>query len=188
MMGIMDEAILVQRMDRAIENVRQDIATIRTGRATPSLISDLVVSVYGGQQKLRLLEISSITAPDTQSLLVTPWDKSIIGDIRKGIEAANIGLNPVISGEEIRINLPPLTQEDRERYVKMVGQKLEVGKVQVRQIRQDEVRSIRDQEKAKEISEDQTKMFEKKLQEVTDSYIAKIEELGRRKEQELRSL
>lgn len=176
------------RMDKVIENVRGDIATIRTGRATPSLVEDIIVAVYGGQQKLRVLEVASITAPEPHSLLISPWDKSISGEIRRGIEAANLGFNPVLTGEEIRINLPPLTAEDRETYVKLLHQKLESGKVQVRQARQDEMKNIKQKGEKKELSEDEVIREEKKLQELVDQYVEKIEEMGKAKESELRTL
>lgn len=184
----MDETQVRSRMDKALENVRADIATIRTGRATPALVEDIVISVYGGQQKLRVLEVASITAPDPYSLLISAWDKSIAGEIRKGIEAANLGFNPVLVGEDIRISLPPLTAEDRENYVKLLHQKLEAGKVQVRQARQDAMKGIKQKGEDKVLSEDEVVHEEKKLQTMTDEYIGKIEAMGEAKEKELRTL
>ena len=173
------------RMEKVLENVRADVATIRIGRATPSLVEDIVVAVYGGTQEMRVLEVASITASDSTSLLISPWDKSISGEIRKGIEAANLGFNPVLAGDDIRINLSPLTQEDRERYVKLLHQKLEDGKIRIRQVRQDGMRDIKADEN---LSEDEVVLQEKKLQQITDEFIGKIEEIGDAKEKELRSL
>lgn len=184
----MDETQVRGRMEKVLETVRQDISTIRTGRATPSLVEDIIISAYGGQQRLHVIELASITAPDTQSLLISPWDKSIIGDIKKGIELANLGFNPIITGENIRISFPPLTQEDRERYVKTVHQKLELGRVHLRQVRQDEMQGIKGSFEKKEISEDEMAQHEKRLQSITDEFVGKIEELGKAKENELRSL
>ncbi|MEK7521600.1 MAG: ribosome recycling factor [Patescibacteria group bacterium] len=181
----MDEAQIKMRMEKVLESVRADITTIRTGRATPSLVEDIAVSVYGGTQKMRVLELATITAQQPTSLLISPWDKSIVGEIRKGIEAANLGFNPVLAGEDIRINLPPLTQEDREKYVKLLNQKLEEGRVHIRQIRQDGMKDIKAQE---DLSEDEVIRHEKKLQQITDEFIGKIEEVGEAKEKELRSL
>lgn len=177
-----------QRMQTALDAVRQDAGTIRTGRATPALVENVVVEAYGGAQRLRVMELATITAPDPQSIIISPWDKSIIGDIKKGIEQANIGLTPVLAGEVIRINIPALTTEDRENYIKLLHQKLENGKVIVRQIRQEGMHEIRDKFEKKEISEDEKVLQEKRLQEITDEYTGKIEEVGKGKERELRSL
>lgn len=165
--------------------VRQDIGTIRTGRATPSLIEDIIVDAYGGASKLRIQELASITAPDPQTLIISPWDKQVVGEIRKGIEAANVGLSPVISGEIIRIVLPPLTTEDREKYVKLLHQKLENGRVMVRQARQEANHEIKKTFEGKTISEDEKNRREKQVQELTDKHIEQIEQIGKAKEQEL---
>lgn len=181
----MEEAETRKRMQAVLELVASDMASIRTGRAQPALVEDLKVMVYGGQQKLRVVELASITAPDTQTLVIEPWDKSIIGEIRQGILAANIGLNPVVNGEIIRISLPPLTSEDRQKYVKLLHTKLESGRVMIRQIRGDTMRDIKEAFEKKETSEDEKFNQEKRLQEITDEFIEKIEEVGKRKEEEL---
>jgi ribosome recycling factor len=144
-----------------------------------------MVPAYGGTQMMRVLEVASITAPDTQMLVITPWDKSIIGDIRKGILEANMGMNPSIDGEVIRISFPPLTTEDREKYVKLLSAKLENGKVMIRQVRADEMHDIKKHLEAKELTEDDAKDFEKKVQDLVDEYIAKIETIGETKKQDL---
>lgn len=184
----MDELSVRQRMQAALDAVRQDAGTIRTGRATPALVENITIEAYGGQQRLRVVELATITAPDPQSIIISPWDKSIIGDVKKGIEQANIGLTPAMAGEVIRINIPPLTTEDRENYIKLLHQKLENGRIIVRQIRQEGMHEIRDKFEKKEISEDEKVLQEKRLQEITDEYIGKIEEVGGIKEKELRSI
>lgn len=181
----MDEAQTKNRMQAIIDAVVADVAGIRTGRATPGLVDGLTVSVYGGQQKLSLREVSSITAPDSGMLVIEPWDKSIIGEIRKGILEANIGLNPNIDGEVIRIVLPPMTGEDREKYVKLLSQKLENARISIRQVRSDGMHTIKKALESKEITEDERFAQEKKLQTLTDEFVAKIEEIGERKKQEL---
>ncbi len=181
----MDEASVSSKMQSAVNTVANDIASIRTGRASPALVENIVVPAYGGQQRLRIMEIGSITAPDPSQIVISPWDKSIIGDIRKGILEANVGLNPSIDGEIIRIVIPPLTTEDREKYVKILSQKLETGRVMIRQVRADEMHDIKKMFEAKEITEDDKRAEEKKIQDLTDSFIAKIEEMGEKKRQEL---
>lgn len=181
----MDETSIKARMQQVSDMVASDIAGIRTGRAAPSLVENIVVLAYGGTQRLKVLELASITAPDPTQLIVSPWDKSIIGDIRKGIQEANIGVNPAIDGEIIRIAMPPMTTEDREKYVKLLSVKLENGRVMIRQIRGDEMHEIKKKFEAKEMTEDEKFGSEKRLQEITDEYIGKIEEVGEKKKQEL---
>lgn len=184
----MDEEALQNRMQQAVDVVKEEIATLRTGRAMPSLVENISVDAYGGAQRMRVVELASITAPDTQSLLITPWDKSVIGEIRKGIEAANVNLNPIVSGDTIRINLPPITQEDRENYIKILSQRLEQGRVAIRQIRQDGMHAIRGKFEEKAMSEDDKDLAEKKLQNETDKFIEKLEDIGKVKEAELRTV
>ncbi len=172
-------------MQQVLDLVMSDIASIRTGRASGSLIEDVSVLVYGGQQKLTIKELGTITAPDPQTIVVDPWDKSIIGEIRQGILSANVGLNPSIDGELLRIVLPPMTSEDREKYVKLLSTKLENGKVMIRQVRGDTMKHIKEIFEKKEISEDEKFRQEKKLQEMTDEFVGKIEEAGERKEKEI---
>ncbi len=172
-------------MEQVLSLVTSDVGVIRTGRAAPSLVEGLDLSLYGGTQRLKLQEVATISTPDPQSLIIDPWDKSIIGEIRQGILAANVGMNPSIDGEIIRISMPPLTTEDREKYVKLLSTKLENGRIMIRQIRSDEMHSIKKKFEKKEISEDEKFNFEKRLQGLTDEFIAKIEEVGDKKKQEL---
>ena len=181
----MDEASIRSKMQQVLDLVTSDIGSIRTGRASPALVEGLVVAVYGGTQKLKVNELATISAPDTQTLVIDPWDKSIIGEIRQGILAANIGMNPSIDGELIRISLPPLTTEDREKYVKLLSSKLEGGRIMIRQIRGDGMHEIKKKFEEKELSEDEKFAQEKRLQEITDEFIKNIDEVGERKKQEL---
>ncbi|MFC1625167.1 ribosome recycling factor [Patescibacteria group bacterium] len=184
----MDESSLRTKMQDVVDLVASDAGSIRTGRATSGLVDDLVIDAYGGTQKLKVKELATISVPDAQTIILDPWDKSIIGDIRKGVSLANIGLNPVIDGEIIRISLPPLTTEDREKFIKLLSTKLESGKVMIRQIRGEEMRNIRDSFDKKEISEDEKFDLEKKVQSITDEYTGKIEEIGKVKKQELQQI
>ena len=181
----MDEASIRSKMQSSLDVVGSDIAGIRTGRATPSLVENIVCPAYGGTQRLRIMELATISAPDPSQLIINPWDKSIIGDIRKGILEAGIGMNPSIDGEIIRISMPPMTTEDREKYVKILSGKLENGKVIMRQLRADEMHEIKKKFEAKEITEDEKFANEKRLQEITDEFVGKIEEMGEKKKVEL---
>lgn len=181
----MDETSIRSKMQSAVDAVASDIAGVRTGRATPSLVENIMVPAYGGTQRLRVMEVASINSPDPTQIVINPWDKSIIGDIKKGIMEANIGMSPNVDGEIIRIVMQPLTTEDREKYVKLLSQKLENGRVMVRQVRADEMHEIKKKFEAKEITEDDRFGNEKKLQEITDQFIGKIEEMGEKKKTEL---
>ena len=172
-------------MQSSLDAVIGDISGVRTGRATPSLVENIVCPAYGGTQRLKILELATISAPDPSQIIINPWDKSIIGDIKKGIMEANIGMNPSIDGEVIRIAMAPLTTEDREKYVKLLSGKLENGKVIIRQVRADEMHEIKKKFEDKEITEDEKFADEKKLQEITDEFVKKIDEIGEKKKVEL---
>jgi ribosome recycling factor len=191
----MNEEDIRKKMTEVLDLVASDIASLRTGRATPKIVEDLQVAVYGGQQKLTVKELATISTPDPQVIILDPWDKSIIGEIKKGIEAANVGLTPVVSsqggttsgrdGEIIRISIPPMTTEDRNKYIKLLKGKLENGRVMIRQVRSEAMKVIRRSFEDKDLSEDEKFNQEKRLQKVTDEFIEKIEKVGKKKEQEL---
>jgi ribosome recycling factor len=184
----MNEQEVRQKMQAILESLLQTIGTIRSGRATPSLVQNLEVMVYGGTQRLRILEVASVTSSDPQTLVIDPWDKSIIGEIKKGIEAANVGMNPNIDGEIIRISVPPLTSEDREKFVKLLNGKLEESRVAIRQVREAIMHAIKAEFDERKITEDEKFAFEKNLQNLTDEFVKKIEEMGERKKSELLQL
>ena len=184
----MDEQQVRQKMQVALDVTLKDMASVRTGRVTSSLVEDIIVPAYGGTQRLRVQEVASITLSDPQNLLIEPWDKSIIGDIRKGILEANVGLNPSVNEGYLRITVPPMTTEDREKYVKLLSVKVENGRVMVRQIRADAMGNIKKGYEAKTITEDEKFHQEKRVQELTDDYIKKIEAAGEAKKHELLSL
>ncbi len=186
-MIVMDEVKTREKMTAVLELVRGDVGSVRTGRANVSMVENIMVEAYGGTQKLRVMELASITTPDPMTILIEPWDKSIIGEIKKGIEIANLGFSPSLGESAIRISLPPMTLEDREKYVKLLKTKIENGRVMVRQIRGDVMHDIKSAFEKKEISEDEKFGQEKKLQELTDEFVGKIEEVGKIKEKELLS-
>lgn len=172
-------------MRKAIEVTRQDLSSIRSGRATPALVENLVIGVYGGSQKLKLTELSTISTADAKTLLVSPFDPSIIAEIVKGILEVNIGLTPVAEGELIRISIPPLSEERRQEYLKMARVKLEGGRIMVRQVRAEGMRDLKHLVEEKNISEDERTRTEKMVQDLTDEMIAEIDNLGKKKEEEL---
>lgn len=173
-------------MGKIVDLFLNDIASIRTGRATPGLIENVVVTVYGGQ-KMRLQELGSISVPDVRSLVFEAWDQTIIREISNGIQVANIGMMPAIDGQLIRLSLPMLTVEQRENYVKLLGRKLEGARGMLRDARADFRKKIMDAKNDKSISEDEFKRDETELQKITDQFVAKLEELSKKKEGEIRA-
>lgn len=171
-----------QRMSKVLDVLKTDLATVRTGRAVPSLVEGIMISAYGGSAKLRVMELATVGAPDTQTLQITPFDQSTIHEIAKGIQDANVGLNPVVDPPVVRISIPPLSQERREELIHLMKQKLENGKIMIRQARQD---AMNDVKKSEDLSEDDEKRLEKEIQRVTDDFIAQVEAMGKQKEEEL---
>lgn len=173
------------RMEKIVALFVNDIASIRTGRATPGLIENVVVTVYGGQ-KMRLIELGSIGVPDVRSLTFEPWDQTLIREIANGIVAANIGMMPAVDGQIIRMNLPMLTVEQREDYIKLLGRKLEGARVMTRDARADFRNDLQKAKQEKTVSEDEFKRDETELQKMTDLYVAKLDEVAKKKELEIR--
>lgn len=174
-----------RKMQKVLEVLRNDIATVRTGRAAPSLVENISVLVYGGSTRMKILEVATIVASDPQTLAITPFDNSIIGEIQKGIMETNVGLNPVIDGQLIRIAIPQLSEERRGQLIHLMKQKLEGGKIQIRQVRHEAMSDIKKKQNNSEISEDDMTHLEKEVQKETDKAMAETEAMGEKKEQEL---
>ena len=170
------------KLQKVLDVLNDDLATIRTGRATPALVENIVVSAYGGSAKLKVMELATIGAADNKTLIITPFDASVISDLQKGIEAASAGLNPIIDGNVLRIGIPPLSQERREELIKAMRHKLENGRVRVRQVRHE---MIEDMKKDYVGREDDIKRLEKEIQRLIDETSETIEEWGKKKEEEL---
>lgn len=181
----MDEDSIRQNMQEAVNALQQDISSIRTGRATPAMVQDLIVITYGGSQKLRIVELASITTPDPRSILISPWDKSTVQDIERAIKQANIGLTPIADPDAIRINLPALTAEDKQNYIRLLHQKLENGRIVIRRVRQEAMETVKKAFDGKEFGEDEKFNREERVQKITDEYVGRIDELGKQKEAEL---
>jgi ribosome recycling factor len=173
------------RMNKAVDATTQDVATVRTGRATPSLVENISVAAYGGTQRMKVMEMATITANDARTLTISPYDISTIHEIEKGIQEVNSGLTPVVDGEILRITIPPLTEERRKEFIKLIKTKIEAGKVMVRQVRQEAMHEVKREVDEKTMNEDQKKTAEKLIQEVTDKTILELEVLENRKQTEL---
>jgi len=184
----MIDSILSQtrtKMQKVLELTKTDLSSVRSGRATPALVENIVVVAYEGTQKLKVMEMATISTPDSRTVLITPYDVTTVGDIAKGIQESHAGLNPQSDGEVVRVTIPPLSEEQRREYLKLANAKLEAGKVMVRQVRQESMKDLKRMKDGKEIGEDEEKVGEKKVQELTDSMVKEIEDMGKRKEDEL---
>jgi ribosome recycling factor len=171
------------RMRGAISVLHDDLAVVRTGRASPALVEKLQVEYYGTPTPLQ--QLASIGVPEPRSLLIKPFDATTLKAIEKAIQASDLGLNPNNDGKVIHLNLPPLTEERRLDLVKQMHQRLEDSRIAVRNIRRDVNNDMREFEKEKLISEDELKRGEDDLQKLTDKYIEEIAEQGRNKEEEI---
>ena len=175
-----------ERMQKTVEGMKTELATIRTGRATPSLIEHLRIEYASAI--LPLNQVAGISAPDAKLLVIQPWDKSSIQSIEKAIRTSDLGLNPVSDGNLIRINVPPLSEERRQELIKVVHKRLEERRVAIRNLRREAMDELKESEKNKEMSQDEHKRALNQLQKITDSYIADAEDIGRDKEAELRDV
>ena len=171
------------RMKKSIEVIKQDLAKIRTGRATPVLLDHIIVDYYGSS--VPLAQAATVGVVDSRTLSIQPWEKNMIPVIEKAILESQLGLNPVTAGEVIRIPLPPLTEERRVEMTKLVRQEGEGGKIAIRNIRRDAIHQNRELLKEKEISADEEKGAEQELQQLTDQHIKVIDDIVAIKEVEV---
>lgn len=175
-----------QEFDKVIDHLKNDISSLRTGRATPALVEDVSVEAYGTRQPIKAL--ASISVLDAKTLAVEPWDKSVIGAIETGLNKSQLGINPVNDGKIIRLPLPELTQERRADLIKVLHQKLEQARITVRQVRED-VRTVIDKaEKEKMISEDEKFKFQDALEKMVKEYNELIKQVGEEKEKEITTI
>ncbi|MBI2166180.1 MAG: ribosome recycling factor [Chloroflexi bacterium] len=171
------------RMKKAIEVLRKDLATVRTGRASPALVENLLVDYFGVSTPLN--QLASITAPDARLIVIQPWDRTVIQAVEKAILKSDVGLTPVSDGTSIRLGIPSLTEERRRELSRLVGKKGEESKVAVRNVRRDGLERLRAMEKNKEISQDDERRAQGRLQKLTDSHIEQGEHVMQEKEKEV---
>ncbi len=172
-----------ERMRGAVTSLEYDLATFRTGRASPQLVERLVVEMYGVEMPLN--QMASISVPEPQQLAIRPYDSKAIGPIEKAIMKSDLGIMPNNDGKIIRLNIPRLTEERRRDLSKLISRRVEDGKVAVRNVRRDALNDLRDLKNEKMISEDEFYNAQDDLQEATDKYIKQIDEVGERKEKEI---
>lgn len=172
-----------RRMQKAVEALRQDISTLRTGRASSALIERITVDYYGTPTPIN--QVASISVPEARLLVIQPWDRKLLTDIEKAIQKSDLGINPNNDGQVIRLAIPPLNEERRRDMVKTLHKKMDEHKVAVRNVRRDAQDKLRDREKKKEVSEDELKRSAERLQKLTDRYIDEMDKVGKTKELEI---
>ena len=180
-----DKADIERRMQGAVDSLKGDLSGLRTGRANTSLLDPVVVEVYGSMMPLN--QVATVSAPEPRMLSVQVWDKANVTAVEKGIAKANLGLNPMIDGQNVRLPMPDLTEERRKDLAKVAGEYGEKSKIAIRNVRRDGMEALKDDEKSKEISEDEQKRSEGEVQKLTDKYVAEADEAVAKKQQEILS-
>lgn len=174
---------LVDRMDKAIESLKKDLAGIRTGRASLGIFEGITVDYYGTPTPIN--QVATMSVPESRLITIQPWDLKMIAEIEKAILKSDLGLNPSNDGKIIRIAIPPLTEERRKQIIKQVHKRVEEAKIAVRNIRRDSNDEVKKLEKEKKMSEDDAKKTLEEIQKLTDSYIKRTDEINSHKEKEL---
>lgn len=176
-------AVAQEKMDKTINALLNEYATIRAGRANPAVLDKITVDYYGSPTPIQ--QMAAVSVPEPRTILISPWDKNTLRDIEKAILTSDLGLNPQNDGSTLRLNFPPLTEERRKELVKGVFKYAEDSKVAIRSIRRDAMDKIKDLKKKSEITEDDQKGAEKKLQDITDKFCKEIEGIAAKKEKEI---
>lgn len=175
--------LLQKALDAAIGHTKSEIAVFRTGRASPSLVEDLEVEYYGAIQPLKTL--AAISVPEARQIFIAPWDKNAMEPIQRAIQQSNLGMNPIADSSGIRLTLPLLTEERRRELMKLLGRKLEDGRIAVKKAREEAMQELDQKEKAKEFSKDDRFRAKNEAQKLVDEANKNIEELGNAKEKEI---
>jgi ribosome recycling factor len=176
-------AELNSRMQKALDGLARELATIRAGRATPALLDNIMVDYQG--TSIPLYQLATLSIPEANLIIIQPWDRTSLRDIERAILTANIGLNPANDGNVIRVVIPPLSEERRKELVKFVSRIVEERRVAIRNIRRDGIEKLREMAKNKEISEDELKSNIKKIDQLTEVCVSRVSELGQSKEKEI---
>jgi len=178
-----DKADVERRMQGAVDSLKGDLGGLRTGRANTSLLDPVVVEVYGSMMPLN--QVATVSAPEPRMLSVQVWDRANVTAVEKGIAHANLGLNPMIDGQTLRLPMPDLTEERRKELAKLAGKYAENAKIAIRNVRRDANEALKEDEKKKEISEDDRKRGEDEVQKLTDKYVAEADAAAAQKEKEI---
>ncbi len=176
-------ATYASRMDKAVASLKEEFSSLRTGRASAGLLDQVMVEAYGNTVPLNT--VASVSVPEPRSISVSIWDKGVVASVEKAIRSAGLGLNPVVEGTNLRIPIPPLTEERRKDLAKIAGKYSEQQKIAVRNVRRDGMDDVKKAQKDAVITEDEQKKLEAALQKATDEHVAKIDEALKIKEQEI---
>ena len=171
------------QMDAAVEAMRREFSSVRTGKASPALLDTVRVDAYGSRMPLN--QVATVNTPEPRLIVVQPWDKSLMGEIERAIQGSDLGLNPSNDGNVIRVPIPPLSQERRKDMVKLLHKMAEEGKISVRHARQEAKKEIEQRQRDHEISEDDGRRQLDQVQKITDEYVTRIDELMKAKEAEV---
>jgi ribosome recycling factor len=172
-----------ERMKKAVETIRHEVASIRTSKATTSLLDGIRVEYYGSHVPLQ--QVASVSAPEARLLVIQPWERAVLPEVVKAIQKSDLGLNPVDDGAVVRLNLPPLTEERRKDLVKVLGKIVEDGRVRVRTVRREMNDELKKMEREHKISEDDGKKTQAEIQKLTDRYVAVLDEIFHKKQAEV---
>lgn len=175
-----------EKMEKCLNSLERDYKAVRAGRANPAILDRVTVDYYGTPTPIN--QMAAISVPEPRMLMIQPWDASTLKEIEKAINTAEIGINPSNDGKAIRLVFPPLTEERRKEFVKDIAKRAEEAKVAIRNVRRDAMDDLKKLKKNNEITEDDQKTGEKKLQDITDSYVKEAEEMEKKKEQEILSI
>ena len=178
-----EKADIERRMNGAVESLKHDLGGLRTGRANVTLLDPVVVEVYGSMMPLN--QVATVSAPEPRMLSVQVWDRANVIPVEKGIAHANLGLNPIIDGQTLRLPIPDLTEERRKELAKLAGQYAEKAKIAIRNVRRDGMEALKEDERKKEISEDDRKRMEEEVQKLTDRYVGEVDAAAEHKEKEI---
>ncbi|MCL6637446.1 MAG: ribosome recycling factor [Alicyclobacillus sp.] len=172
-----------ERMEKAVQVFKRDLATVRAGRAAPNMLDKVTVEYYGTPMPVN--QVATVTTPEPRQLLITPWDKGMLSEIERAIQKSDLGLNPMNDGSTIRLVIPPLTEERRQELVRVVRKMAEEARVALRNVRRDANDDLKKREKSGEASADDVRRATEKVQSLTDKYVGEIDKLAATKEQEI---
>ena len=175
-----------EQFEKVMEHFHHELSSVRTGRANPALLAPVMVESYGS--KVPLNQVANISVSDAKTLTISPWDKSQLQEIEKGIQVANLGFNPSSDGQVVRVTLPPLTEERRKEMVKLVGQIAEHARIGIRQVREDIIKAVKRGESDGSATKDDVASAQKKVQEVIDNYNKQVKDISEDKEKELMTI
>ncbi|OYW45152.1 MAG: ribosome recycling factor [Sphingomonadales bacterium 32-68-7] len=178
-----DKSDIERRMAGALDSLKSDLSGLRTGRANTALLDPVMVEVYGSMMPLN--QVATVSAPEPRMLSVQVWDRANVIPVEKGISHANLGLNPIIDGQTLRLPLPDLTQDRRKELAKLAGKYAEGAKIAIRNVRRDGMEALKEDEKKKDISEDDRKRMEDEVQKLTDKFVAEVDQVAAAKEKEI---